>query len=236
MPRIRLHGLALTVASVLLAASVHAATLAQGEAAFHDRAYDKAGQILLPMANGGSAEAQYWVGTMHAQGRGMRSDARAAAEWYQKAAEQGHAAAAFSLGFMYYTGSGEGSSAVAADAVKARRWLTRAADAGHAMAQAALGEMYYAARGGARDVAKAYALSLAAAEAGITAAQHNVGLMSAAGEGTPQDRVAALKWFTLLAAKGYPGALWNRLEIIEASTAAEVREAERLAAAFKPKR
>lgn len=60
--------------------------------------------------------------------------------------------------------------------------------------------------------------------------------MSAAGEGTPQDRVAALKWFTLLAAKGYPGALWNRLEIIEASTAAEVREAERLAAAFKPKR
>ena len=38
----------------------------------------------------GDAEAQYRIGTMYLKGRSVERDLKKAAEWYMKAAEQGH--------------------------------------------------------------------------------------------------------------------------------------------------
>ena len=66
-----------------------------------------------------------------------RGDPRAAAPLYAKAAELGHAQAAFQLYYLYKEGRG-----VKKDQARAVRWLTRAAELGHPGAQAFLGDIY----------------------------------------------------------------------------------------------
>ena len=43
---------------------------------------------------------------MYANGQGVKQDYFKAVEWYQKAADQGHAAAQYNLGIMYKNGLG----------------------------------------------------------------------------------------------------------------------------------
>ena len=45
-------------------------------------------------------------GDKYYRGKGVPQDFQKAAEWYQKAAEQGHAKAQFNLGVMYANGEG----------------------------------------------------------------------------------------------------------------------------------
>ena len=55
----------------------------------------------------------------------QRGDYAEAVKWYRKAAEQGHARAQYSLGFMYYNGRG-----VPQDYAEAMKWYRKAADQG----------------------------------------------------------------------------------------------------------
>jgi hypothetical protein len=48
-----------------------------------------------------NAGAQYNLGNMYDFGKGVLKDAKQAASWYQKAAEQGYAKAQSNLGAMY---------------------------------------------------------------------------------------------------------------------------------------
>ena len=68
-------------------------------------------------------------------GKGVATDMTQAAYWYQKASEQGHAAAQYHLGFCY--GRGEG---VPMDENKAIYWLKQSAANGDEDAQANLKE------------------------------------------------------------------------------------------------
>jgi TPR repeat protein len=54
-----------------------------------------------PMAEQGHAGAQYNLGVMYKNGRGIPQDYMQAAAWYRKAAEQGIANAQYNLGGMY---------------------------------------------------------------------------------------------------------------------------------------
>jgi hypothetical protein len=54
-----------------------------------------------PLAAKGHASAQYNLGFMYEEGRGVPLDRIEAAKWYRKAAEQGHANAQRSLGMKY---------------------------------------------------------------------------------------------------------------------------------------
>jgi hypothetical protein len=69
-------------------------------------------------ADAGKAYAQYNLGVMYANGRGVLKVANEAAKWFHKAAVQGHAQAQADLGFMYYKGEG-----VPKDLVFAHVWL-----------------------------------------------------------------------------------------------------------------
>ena len=71
--------------------------------------------------------------------------------WWHKAADQGHAEAQVSLGFMYATGRG-----VPEDDAQAVAWYREAADQGHAGAQFNLGVMYSNGEGAPQDYVEAH--------------------------------------------------------------------------------
>jgi TPR repeat protein len=66
-------------------------------------------------------------------GEGVARDGAAAAEWYRKAAVQGHADAQYALGVTYDTVEGDHAAAA--------RWYRKAAAQGHTGAQCQLGAM-----------------------------------------------------------------------------------------------
>ena len=91
-------------------------------------------QLLRPWAERGDARAQYNLGVMYYDGRGVAQDYTKALKWWEKAAAQGDADAQYSLGTMYDAGQG-----VAQDYAKARKWFEKAAAQGLAAAQYNLG-------------------------------------------------------------------------------------------------
>jgi len=102
-------------------------------------------------AERGEANAQYILGLMYLDGRGVPQDDRQAENWYRKAAEQGYASAQVNLGLMYVSGRG-----VSKDDVQAVAWLRKAADQGNAYGQHGLGLMYMVGRGLPKDNELAY--------------------------------------------------------------------------------
>ena len=57
-------------------------------------------------ARQGIASAQFALGVMYFNGRGVPQDNVEAVTWFRRAAEQGDASAQFSLGLRYITGEG----------------------------------------------------------------------------------------------------------------------------------
>ena len=93
--------------------------------------YDKAVQILLPLAETADhAYAQYFVGRMYAGGQGLEQDYDAAAQWYRKAAEKGVGEAQYRLGDLYQKGRG-----VPKDIEYAYGWYSVAAHLGNPKAK-----------------------------------------------------------------------------------------------------
>ena len=75
----------------------------------------------------GHAEAQYILGNMFVNGRGVAKDDAEAVRLYRLAAAQGHAGAQFNMGVMFANGRG-----VAKDDAEAVRLYLLAAAQGHA--------------------------------------------------------------------------------------------------------
>jgi len=85
----------------------------------------EATRLLLPLADGGDAEAQMLLGLEYTLGQGVQQDLTQSVIWYRRAAEQGHAPAQAALGAAYANGRG-----VPRDRAEALRWLRPAAAAG----------------------------------------------------------------------------------------------------------
>ena len=97
------------------------ADTAAGLAAFKNKDYQRAYREWKAAAEAGQAEAQFDLGVLYAQGRGVRRDLTEAANWYRKSAEQGNAEAEFALGQLYSRGWG-----VPRDEADAIRWFQMA--------------------------------------------------------------------------------------------------------------
>jgi len=102
-------------------------------------------------AEQGDASAQFNLGGMYYDGRGVPQDYAEAARWYRKAAEQGYDRAQASLGSMYTDGQG-----VTQDYAESVRWYRKAAEQGYAPAQFNLGCMYANGQGVTQDYAEAH--------------------------------------------------------------------------------
>jgi TPR repeat protein len=90
--------------------------------------YPKAFGMVVPLAEGGHALAQYQMGLMLEQGQGTPANLAEAYKWYKKAADQGVADAYFALGQIYYRGG-----VVPKDAIQAYAAFDVAATLGHAV-------------------------------------------------------------------------------------------------------
>ena len=102
-------------------------------------------------AGQGNADAQYELGIMYAEGRGVPQHDAVAFAWYRQAAEQGVAKAQFNVGLMYSSGRG-----VPRDAAEAVTWYQQAAAQGLAEAQVNLGVIFAAGQVVVSDLVTAY--------------------------------------------------------------------------------
>jgi TPR repeat protein len=208
-----------------------AAMYATGKGVRHDEAqalnfYNKA-------ASHGVIRAQTMLGTAYRAGIGGLQDFDKAMRWYRKAADQGDAAAETSIGEMYAYGEG-----VAKSYSEALKWIRKAADRGYDDAQYRLGVFYENGQGVPHDNAAAAMWYRKAADQGMGRAQLNLGFLRAAAH----DFVQAHMWFTLAIAriersdaKNRDIAAKSRDTIAAAMTTAQVAEAQKRAAEWRPR-
>ena len=167
-----------------------------GVTAYSKGDYAAAHRIFLKEAQKGSANAQYKLGYMYANGQGVPRDDRESVKWYRIAAEKGSAAAQYNLAIMYEEGRG-----VMQDEREASRWYKSAAEKGLAAAQYNLGVIYGNGHGMEQSDEEAFRWFKRAAAQGLAPAQYNLGLMYANGIGVEQDDKEAFRLFSLATAQ-----------------------------------
>ncbi len=136
----------LAACAIGLAFGAVAGPFEDGTAAYHEKDYAKAAALWQPLAEQGNANAQYSLGTLFAEGKGVPQDDATAFMWFQRAADQGNAAAQYNVGASYAAGTG-----VAKSYADAAKWFRRAADQGMTFAQLNLGLLYAAGNGVPQD-------------------------------------------------------------------------------------
>lgn len=142
----------IAVASTLCASGAgHAQDLQRGTRAYNLGDYATALKEWRPLAERGDSRAQYNLGLMFAQGRGVKRDYAEAAKWFEKAARRGHLRAAYNLAFRYLKGEG-----LPRDPRAAAYWLQLAAERGLDPAQHMLGLVFAKGDGVPRDLVRAY--------------------------------------------------------------------------------
>ncbi len=129
------------------------------------RAFD----LFRAAAAKGHVGAQYAVGWIHANGRGVSPNFSEAARWYRVAATAGNdPKAQFALGELYFNGRG-----VAHDYARAIDLYAKAAQRGHPVARYLLGIMHLEGWGVKRNPVEAYKWLLLAARDAEQVRSHN---------------------------------------------------------------
>ena len=181
-----------------------------GRVILRQKDYDKVIKLYKKGAKQGDAEAQYNLGYMYENGKGVEGDYVIAAEWYEKAAAQGHAKAQNNLAFLYRKGYG-----VPQDIDKAIELYEKSAGQGCVTAQTNLGYLYKYGTEIGQDYVKAAECFLKAANQGHANAQRYLGYMYYHGKGVEQDYGKAAEWFEKAAEQGDEEAADKLREIYE---------------------
>ena len=105
-----------------MAQGANAGPYEDAEAAYNRGDLETAVRMWRPLAAQGNALAQYNLGLMYGNGRGVVQDHKEAVKWYRLAADQGNAQAQFVLGVMYEYGRG-----VPQNYVRAHMWYNLSA-------------------------------------------------------------------------------------------------------------
>lgn len=179
----------LAVMMVLALTGAAQAGLDEGLAAAQSGNFEKAYRVWRPLAENGDADAQFSLGLLYENGKGVNQDSAKAAAWYRKAADQGNASAQNKLGLMLYNGEG-----VERDLNAAFKWIRKAAEQNHMDAQFGLGMMYSNGKGVAPDKAMAVKWYQKAADQGLADAQLALGKIYLKADGVPQDKAKAAGW------------------------------------------
>jgi TPR repeat protein len=111
------------VLSILMAATPLHADFDAGMTAYSSGDYQTAFEEWSPLAEQGSAAAQFNMGLLYRYGKGRDADAAQAAGWYLRAAESGFAPAQYEIAEMYEAGEG-----IEQDVIQAYKWFKLAAE------------------------------------------------------------------------------------------------------------
>lgn len=219
---------ALLLAAMLGPVPAWAGPLEEGIAAFERGDFRAAKDDLEPLAIKGDAVAQYYLGDLlvrYAVGPGKE----VGVNWLKKSASAGVPDAMNSLATLLAEGK-----FVAADQAQATALFMQAASLGYLPAYYNLGLRSYEGVGRPRDPLDASEWFRLAADQGLASAQFSLGVLYAGGEGVKFDIVEAYKWMTLAMKQGHPQAAGDRKTIAEKMTPAQIHEAEKRVAQWKP--
>ncbi|MCC7393335.1 MAG: SPOR domain-containing protein [Sphingomonadaceae bacterium] len=133
--------------------------------------YARALREWRPAAVAGDADAQFNLGQAYKLGRGVNADLGQAADWFRRAAAQGHLQAEDNLGLVLYELNRK---------VESLPFLERSAARGEPRAQYVLGAELFNGENVARDLPRAYALMKRASDAGLQRASAALVQMDAA--------------------------------------------------------
>ncbi|MBL28449.1 MAG: hypothetical protein CMM50_12965 [Rhodospirillaceae bacterium] len=175
-------------------------------------------------AAAGYAPAQYFLGQMLEEGRGIPADYPQAAAWYLRAAERGEPAAQAALGRLYEQGLG-----VPRNYDRAAQWYQQAAQRWREDSDGVLGVLPRSGNHVPVAADEAAKWMEHAAELGVAQAQYDLGEAYETGRGVVRDLDMAAKWYESAALRGHVPAreALQRLGIdIMAERAAEVPPAQ----------
>ena len=116
---------AFVVLSLLVASGALAFDFAAGLTAYQQGDFVTAAKEWRQLADQGDSSAQFNLGLLYYDGKGVPQDYTEAANWFRRAAEQDYEKAEHNLGAMY--GSGKG---VKRDYIQAYKWLNICAGKG----------------------------------------------------------------------------------------------------------
>ncbi len=152
---------------------------------------------LRAAAIAGDPAAAYEIGSRYLDGRGVRSDATAAAVWLERAVAKGSVQAAYRLGSIHEKGlSGRKNPA------EAVRLYRIAAEGGNIKAMHNLAVIHAEAPEGQADIKTAARWFRMAAERGVRDSQYNLGVLYARGLGVEQNFAESYRWFAVAANQG----------------------------------
>ena len=147
------------------------------------------------------ADAEYALGVMAYEGRGLERNSSEAFRLVERAAAKGHAEASNTLGFFYEHGVG-----TAVDLARALASYRRGAESGSARARTNLGWFYEQGIAVGKDPAIAADLYKQAAEQGLAAAHANLANLYESGLGVDRNPVAAIALYERALAGGVASA------------------------------
>jgi TPR repeat protein len=147
----------------------------------------------LQEAKQGNSNAQFDIGSMYKNGRGVSPDRGKAIEWYSKAAAQDNQKAVSRLKLLE------------ANEERFKKELITAAN-GNMESQYKIGNMYTEGIGTNVDLAKAAENYELSAHQGYAKAEYKLGLIYNEGTGVSPNKKTAYKWFKQAADKNYPAA------------------------------
>jgi localization factor PodJL len=185
---------------------------------------------LQSLAITGDPSAQYELGARYAEGRTIARDPKLAAQWLEKAANQGLAPAQYRLGSMYEKGVG-----VTRDLTMSKTLYQRAADAGNVRAMHNLAVLIAEGSDGKPDYAAAANWFKQAAEYGVRDSQFNLAILYARGLGVGQNLVQSYVWFTLAAKQGDEDAGKKAQDVAARLDAKDLATAKSLSESFRAK-
>lgn len=178
----------------------------------------------------GHVSAQNNLATLYTRGKGVERDYGEAVKWYRVAAMSGNDGAQNNLGWMYQNGLG-----VPKDYQQALTWYLKSAESGNSSAQNNLGVLHHQGWGVPSNYNAAAQWYSKAAEQGNPSAQLKLASCYLRGQGVPKDPIQAYKWSSIAAASGDKSARTLMGNISQTLTRGDVSEAQKLAAAFKPR-
>lgn len=161
--------------------------------------YQTAYNLALPRAEAGDRAAQTLVAELLTRGLGIRTDAKAAAGWYEKAAAQGVPEAQFQLALLQIDGK-----YVAKNEKAALELMKKSADAGNPLAQFNLAQLYVQADPGTAGFERALPYYEKAAATGLADAKYAMAQIYDTGaNGKPSDPVKARGYLLDAAKQGF---------------------------------
>lgn len=213
--------------NVFMSQAVNATPLNQSSLAQSSLAQSSLDQSSNPYApkssssldlNPSDGVSQFELAIKYDKGEGVPQDGEKAKYWYEKAASNGVADAAYSMGYLYAMGE-----YVQKDPAKAIEWFKKAAMGGSSEAQFALALAYQKGLSIEKDESLAASWYEKSAEQGNPRAQYNLGLIYDKGIGVKQDQQYAMELYAKAAAQGDPRAQ-EILDQRQNPTPNEVRE------------